>query len=134
MALHKSCPPVGADSLAVALQASRLVRIPTRGPFPILPPISLPLRFLSVLICHILTKAKMPKNKSLKKLPSLVTVAMSDKPCCSHTTPCSHTVKNTLWSKEETDNMPTVKTEQVTSGMKQGLSFQILSFCKKFKQ
>ncbi len=42
-------------------------------------------------------------------------------------TPCSHTVKNTLGSKQKTDNAPTDKTERVTSAMKQGLSFQILS-------
>ncbi len=49
---------------------------------------------------------------------------------------CSHAVKNTSQSKEETDNTLTEKTEQVTSGMKQGLrtlSFK-LSFLKKFKQ
>ncbi len=53
--------------------------------------------------------------------------------CCyaQHTMPlshytCSHAVKNTLQSKEETDNTPTEKTEQVTSGMKQGL--RTLSF------
>ncbi len=45
----------------------------------------------------------------------------------SHHTSCSLTVKNTLQSKEETDNMPTGKTEQITSGMK-GLSFQIWYF------
>ncbi len=36
----------------------------------------------------------------------------------SHHTSCSHAVKNTLRSKEETDNVPTEKTEQVTFGMK----------------
>ncbi len=44
--------------------------------------------------------------------------------------------KNTSQSKEETDNVQTDNTEQVTSGMKQGLrtlSFQILLFLKKFK-
>ncbi len=40
-------------------------------------------------------------------------------------TPCSHAVKNTLWSKEETDNTPKDKTVQVTSGKKQGLGFKI---------
>ncbi len=44
----------------------------------------------------------------------------------SRHTSCSHAVKYTLRSKEETDNAPTDKTEQVTSGMKQSLSFQIL--------
>ncbi len=34
--------------------------------------------------------------------------------------------KNTSRRKEETDNAPTDKTEQVTFGMKQSLSFQIL--------
>ncbi len=47
---------------------------------------------------------------------------------------CSHAVTNTLWSKEETDNTLIDKTEQVTSGMKQGCSFQILRLFKKFKQ
>lgn len=45
--------------------------------------------------------------------PSLVTVATSDKPCHSHATR-SHAVKNTSQSKEETDNEPSDKTEQVT--------------------
>ncbi len=44
----------------------------------------------------------------------------------SHYTSCLHAVENTSQSKEETDNTPTDKTEQVTSGMKQSLSFQIL--------
>ncbi len=51
----------------------------------------------------------------------------------SHYTPCSHAVKNTLLSKEETDNTLTDKTKQVTSDMNQGLrtlSFQMLSFLK----
>ncbi len=39
-------------------------------------------------------------------------------------------VKKASWSKEETDNMLPDKTEQVTSGMKQSFSFQILSFKK----
>ncbi len=39
-----------------------------------------------------------------------------------------------LRSKEKVDNTPTDKTEQVTFGMKQSLSFQILSFFKKFKK
>ncbi len=58
-----------------------------------------------------------------KTRPPLVTVA---KQCRSHYTSCSHTVKNTSQSKEETDNTPTEKTEQVTSDMKQGL--RTLSF------
>ncbi len=42
----------------------------------------------------------------------------------SHSTHhCSQAVKHTSKSKEETDNTLTDKTEQVTSGMKQGLSF-----------
>ncbi len=59
----------------------------------------------------------------LQRPPPPVTFAMSNKPWRSHTTHhvCSHIVKNTLWSKEETD-----KTEQVTSKMKQGLRFQIM--------
>ncbi len=74
---------------------------------------------------------------SVSRLPSLpiVTVTMTDKD--SHYTSCSHAVKNTSQSKEETDNTPTEKTEQVTADMKQGLrtlSFSIESFLKKFKQ
>ncbi len=62
-----------------------------------------------------------------KTRPPLVTVAMTDKTMpLSHYTSCSHAVKNTLQSKEETDNTPTEKTEQVTSNMKQGL--RTLSF------
>ncbi len=60
-----------------------------------------------------------------KTRPPLVTVAMPDIQCRSHTTR-SHAVKNTSQSKEETDKTPTEKTEQVTSGMKQGL--RTLSF------
>ncbi len=41
---------------------------------------------------------------------------------------CSHAVKNILRSKEETDNMPTDKTEQVTFGI-----FHILSFFKEIQ-
>ncbi len=41
----------------------------------------------------------------------------------SHHTSCSHAVKNTSRSKEETDNVPTDKTEQVTFGMKQFSNF-----------
>ncbi len=52
----------------------------------------------------------------------------------SRHTSCSHTVKNTSRSKEETDNVPTDKTEQVTLGMKQSLSFKMLSFFYKFQQ
>ncbi len=52
-----------------------------------------------------------------------VTVAMSDKQCCSHMFSCS---KNTLRSKEETDNAPRDKAEQLTFGIKQSLSFQSL--------
>ncbi len=51
----------------------------------------------------------------------------------SRHTSCSHAVKNTSRSKEDNDNAPTDKTEQVTLGMKQSLSLQILSFCKKLK-
>ncbi len=60
-----------------------------------------------------------------KTRPPLVTVAMPDIQCRSHTTR-SHAVKNTSQSKEETDSTLTEKTEQVTSGMKQGL--RTLSF------
>ncbi len=52
----------------------------------------------------------------------------------SHHTQYSHTVKNTLWSKEKTDDAPTDKTEQVTFGVKQNLSFRILAFLNKFQQ
>ncbi len=41
----------------------------------------------------------------------------------SHYTSHSHAVKNTSRSKEETDNVPTDKTEQVPSGMKQVVIF-----------
>ncbi len=51
--------------------------------------------------------------------PSLVTVAIAEKP------------HYTSWSKEKTDNLPTDKTEQVTSDMKQMF---IHNFLKKFKQ
>ncbi len=54
-------------------------------------------------------------------------------PLSRHTTR-SHAVKNTSWSNEETENMLTDKKELVTSGMKLSLRFQILSFCKQFKQ
>ncbi len=53
-----------------------------------------------------------------KDQPSLVTVATSIKPWHSHV------VKNISQSKEETENMLTDKTKQVTSGMKQSLAFQ----------
>ncbi len=46
----------------------------------------------------------------------------------SHYTMFSRSKKNTSQSKEETDNMPTDKTEQVTSGMKQGLIIIYLFF------
>ncbi len=46
--------------------------------------------------------------------------------------PLSHTHVLPL-NKEETDNTPTDKIEQVTFGVKQGLSFEMLSFFKKFK-
>ncbi len=46
-------------------------------------------------------------------------------------TPCSQAVKNTLRSKEDTDNTLTDKTEQVTFGMKQSLGFHIWSFYKE---
>ncbi len=36
----------------------------------------------------------------------------------SRYTSCYQALKNTLWSKEETDNKLTDKTEQVTFGMK----------------
>ncbi len=55
-----------------------------------------------------------------KTRPPLVTVAMSDIQCSSHTTHM-FSVKNTSQSKEETENTPTEKTEQVTFDMKQGL-------------
>ncbi len=40
-------------------------------------------------------------------------------------------MENTSRSKEETENMATDKTEQATSGMKQGLSIQMLYFFKE---
>ncbi len=51
---------------------------------------------------------------------------MSDKPCHSHAT--HHVLTHTLWSKKKTDNAPIDNTEQVTLGMKQSLSYQILYF------
>ncbi len=67
----------------------------------------------------------MSKQQSSESLQKKSPVLLSY--CCyarqamplSHYTPCSHAVKNTSRSKEETDNTPTDKTEQVTSGMKQ---------------
>jgi len=47
--------------------------------------------------------------------------AMSNKPCRSQATPCFDTVKNTSRSKEDTDNMLTDRTEQVTLNLKQSL-------------
>ncbi len=58
-----------------------------------------------------------------KTRPPLVTVAMPDTQCALALHTCSHAVKNTSQSKEETNKTPT---EQVTSGMKQGL--RTLSF------
>ncbi len=54
----------------------------------------------------------------------------------------SKTTKFEIWdhvpsfsrSKEETDNVPKNKTEQVTSDIKLILNFYILSYFKKFKQ
>ncbi len=74
----------------------------------------------------------------LQRPPSpLVIVAMSDKPWCSHAT--HHFL--TEWKIHcrakvlfGTDNVPTDTTEQVTSGMKQSLSFQIFFIFKKLKQ
>ncbi len=51
-----------------------------------------------------------------------VTVAVSDKQCRSHTTHRSHAVK--------TENTPTDKTEQVTSGMKQDCAFEFCHFAR----
>ncbi len=45
---------------------------------------------------------------------------------------CSHAVKNTFRSKEETDNTLRDKTEQVTFGMKQSF-FIFCHFLRKFK-
>ncbi len=63
------------------------------------------------------------KKKTLtlcKDPPPIVTVAVSDEPWRSHA------VKNASQSKDNTDNTPTDKTEQLTFGMKQSLSFQIV--------
>ncbi len=46
----------------------------------------------------------------------------------SHYTSCSHAVKNTSQSKEETDNTPTEKTEQVTSDMRRSQDPQLLNW------
>ncbi len=40
-------------------------------------------------------------------------------------TSCSHAVKNTSRSKEDTENTPTYKTEQVPFGITQSLRVQI---------
>ncbi len=45
-----------------------------------------------------------------KTRPSFVIVAMSEKPWNSHATHHVLTQRNTSWSKEETENMPTNKT------------------------
>ncbi len=52
----------------------------------------------------------------------------------SRNTSCSHAVKNTSRRKEETDNAPTDKTEQVTSVMKQIFFFLEIQFsnCSKY--
>ncbi len=60
--------------------------------------------------------------------PPLVTVAMTDKQCRSHT------LKNMLQSKEETDNTPKEKTEQVTSDMEQDLRTLKFLNCVIFKE
>ncbi len=80
------------------------------------------------------------KGKSTKKMQSVseymtkkTQLTPSQRPallyCCyvwqAMVLSCSRAEKNTSRSKEETDNTPTDKTEQVTSGMKQSLSFQI---------
>ncbi len=58
-----------------------------------------------------------------KTRPPLVTVAMPTNNAALKLHTCSHAVKNTSQRKEKTDHTPTEKTEQVTSGIKQGLSF-----------
>ncbi len=49
-----------------------------------------------------------------------------DRQTLAHNTSFSQAVKNTSQSKEETDNTPTEKTEQVTADMKQGLGSHFL--------
>ncbi len=61
-----------------------------------------------------------------KTRPPLVTVAMPDTQCSLTLHMFSRSEKYKSQNKEETDNTPTEKTEQVTSGMKQGL--RTLSF------
>ncbi len=69
---RKPCGQHAVTYSAFALRASR-VRFPTWGPSPILPPISLPLRFLSVLIYPIAIKVKMPKiNTKIYKCTLLI--------------------------------------------------------------
>ncbi len=73
-------------------------------------------------LTHKYTKSTIDPTKNP---PFLVAVAMSIKPCHSHTLN-DLTVKNTSWNKEEPDNMPTDMTwVGWTSGMKQSLSFPI---------
>ncbi len=56
--------------------------------------------------CSILNQLTVRKNR-----PPLVTVAMTDKQCSSHTTHMFSRSENTSQSKEETDDTPTEKTE-----------------------
>ncbi len=79
--------------------------------------------FLSVLFLNYTVKLHMKWSCFQANWPFAKTqFPMSNKPCRSQA------VENTLQNKEETDNAPTDKTEQVTSGIKQSLSFQMLSY------
>lgn len=69
--------------------------------------------------CHVTEACECNVTDPSQRPAPLITVAMSDKPCCSHS------VKNILQSKEKTDNMPPDETEQVAFGIKQSLRFQI---------
>ncbi len=69
-----------------------------------------------------------------KDPPSLVTVAIPENIAALTLHTCSHAVKNTSWSKEETDHVQTDKTEQVTSGTKQRSQDSQLSYFVIFKE
>ncbi len=90
--------------------------------------------YLTVFLNRFDTYLKMNATESLQRpAPLSYCCYVRQAMALSCHTPCSHEIKNTSQSKEETDNMLTDKTEQVTSGMKQSLSFQILSFLKEIQ-
>lgn len=70
------CDCVYFQHSSVMIRAS-CVQIPTQGPFPIRPPISLSLRFLSVIICPVIIKAKMPRINLFKKVYNVLNLKQS---------------------------------------------------------